>query len=110
MVMSTGEMFLKRTGQLSILNRGIIVTVVGAAFTFGPLISAFEPEDPIVGIAIVLVGIALGIAGSAWLCVRIKCPRCDVRIFWEAISRNSVSGWDRDLYGPTCPNCGYEPE
>jgi hypothetical protein len=102
-------MFLKRTGQISTLSAGITVTLIGGMLTFGSLISAFRPEEPVVFITFVLAGLTLVFAGSAWLCFRIKCPQCGARIFWQAVSGNSVGEWDRDLWGTACPSCGYEP-
>jgi len=55
-------------------------------------------------------GIVLGLGSFAWLCLRIKCPKCRAKIFWSAASRDSLrTWWNQAFESASCPACGYNP-
>lgn len=47
----------------------------------------------------------------AWGCLAIRCPRCGLRLLWEALRGQPAMQWLFWLQDMrACPRCGLEPE
>lgn len=56
-------------------------------------------------------GILLMMAGLAFACTAIRCPRCHAHWLWAAVSKQDHNEWMAWLLSrPTCPQCSFPGE
>jgi hypothetical protein len=67
-------------------------------------IDALTPES---FTAVMLSGVAIGLSGLAFACLTIKCPHCETRWLWRAVSKQHSGNWLHWLQSQeSCPACG----
>ena len=104
------ESFLTRTGQFKVLAIGCVSMVFGFIMTFAPVTGLVAGQDALAQMAIVMGGVFLTFAAFVFLCIRIKCPSCRGRVFWQAFSQRRLGNSAFDaLSSAGCPCCGFVP-
>ncbi len=103
------DTFLKTTGQVVTFSIGVAVQVLGAVLVLLALTPVGTSGTVTTFAVLSLGGITLALGGFAWNCLRIRCPNCGSRVFWEATRHESPSSWFSGAVGPSCPKCGYSP-
>src|SRR4029450_9334371 len=108
------ESFLAQTGEkgsfyfgCGLAVAGGILLVLSQWIMMGWHITEGLFGDPLF---LSLLGIVITFSGFAWLCLRITCPNCGVRILWRAASTHRLSTWDQSIGTSSCPYCGYRPK
>ncbi len=55
---------------------------------------------------LLLTGLTLGLGSFAWACFAVKCPKCNTRLLWKAVSGQSSQNWLIGLFALNhCPVC-----
>ena len=103
--------FLTLTGQFKVLAIGCVFMVFGAIMAFAPVTGLVAALDALAQMAIAMGGAFLTFAAFVFLCIRIKCPSCGGRVFWQAFSQRPVGNSTFDaLSSAECPSCGFVPK
>lgn len=50
----------------------------------------------------------ISLAGIAWGCLAIRCPKCGLRVFWHLASTGDRHGFQRLAVLDECPRCGFK--
>jgi hypothetical protein len=80
--------FLKWTGHQPAIAVVFGLSLLGFAMTLAvdlEWIDTFHPLGPWVS----LTGLALTLGGFFGFCAFVRCPRCQTRVFWNAVSKQS---------------------
>ena len=97
---------IKKTGQWWKTNLSFGGTVLGGIVMFYGLANLEKSNFSVV---LALVGIAIGLASFIFACMSIKCPNCNEKLAWYAVSKKSPNKWLNWLITqPKCPKCNYD--
>lgn len=98
---------LQRTNQLwKILIFCIVGAIGGSVIVFQGRLYSPLGED----FTILLVGLStfLMVVTFVWASLSIKCPECNLRLFWHAVKKEKCGNWFTTLVSQeACPSCGY---
>jgi hypothetical protein len=97
--------FLRRSQQLASFRVAVTLIALGTlVMPIAPRIHDWVPIYLTFPFAIVST-----LGGTVWLCTRIRCPQCGIRIVWDALRGMSPEGFAAALSGDACPRCGHRP-
>ena len=99
------ESILIASGQKWKLNAFYLGIGVAAILMFGAshLGNMFEVQQPAY---IAIIGVLIGLGSFILICVSVKCPRCNDKWFWRAVSKKTSNNWLIWLSTQkTCPVC-----
>jgi hypothetical protein len=85
----------------------VVMLILGSATT---LFQGFlyEPLGKEMAIRIAVAGMGLIVVGFVWTGIAVKCPKCQLKIFWHAITKEGFFSWFSWLLQvEACPHCGY---
>jgi hypothetical protein len=72
------------------------------------MVRPFRLIDNPIAMGIYVAGFVLAIPSFVGLCAFVRCPRCRVRLFWHAVSKEvHPGGLNGMLLWTHCPFCGY---
>lgn len=98
--------FLQRTGQLW------KVVLFGAALVLGCFATLFQgflyaPLGKELAMQIAIGGMVLMVGSFAWAGLNIRCPKCQLKIFFYALRKQGFFSWFAWLLQQEdCPQCG----
>jgi hypothetical protein len=97
--------FLEITGQSKRFLTGCgLFVILGASLLFIFLYADLTDYFAFMFVSMVVAAFISGI----WLCLAIRCPRCQARIVWIAVREQGVGGWLLWLLALTkCPRCSF---
>src|SRR6266496_1656677 len=83
--------YLKATGQLWKFYLFLAAPILGVVL----IISSLEimPKQENLALVLLLSGILFGFIGFSWACLTIMCPRCQTRLLWMALKKQSHQNW-----------------
>jgi hypothetical protein len=68
----------------------------------------YEPLGREAAMQIAVGGMGLVIGSFLWAGGAVKCPKCELKIFWHAIKKEGFLSWFAWLLQvESCPQCGY---
>jgi hypothetical protein len=71
----------------------------------------YEPIGEDLTMSIVLSSTILGMVFFIWGCLFIRCPKCKLRLFWHAVTKQDSGVWVTWLFSfVECPRCQYKPD
>lgn len=102
--------WIRRSGQLwKLVTFALLGSVSFASFVAMVLTINGVKLVPLGEGALAFVGVIVGTADFAWLCLSIRCPRCGARPAWKILRTSSVNSWFVELCSMTaCPACGEQ--
>lgn len=68
----------------------------------------YEPLGRELAMQIAVAGMGLVVGSFLWAGLNVKCPKCELKIFYHAIRKEGFFSWFAWLLQvETCPQCGY---
>lgn len=105
------QTYLRWTGQHRWIGVAFGSLMLGGFLTYAVSSSGWIDLDSTMGPVLWLSGMALTILSFASLCIFVRCPRCQVRLVWNAVSKDAhPNGLNGLLLTTKCPFCGFQPE
>lgn len=96
--------FFRETGQAMKAAVGFVLAAGGGLVLLIAARGAFGDGDR--GMWVALGSIATSLAGFAYLCTAIRCPRCSTRVVWHRMRHGSASDWlGGSVDWSACPVC-----
>jgi hypothetical protein len=97
--------FLERTEQSKRFLTGCgLFLLLGASLVFTFLYADLTDRFVFVFVSLVVATLLVGL----WLCLAIRCPRCQAKIVWIALCEQGAGHWLVWLLALTkCPRCNF---
>ncbi len=78
--------FIRHTGQLWRVVLGWTLIAAGLATIYGCLNGWFGKQSDETFAVLVISANVVNVAAFVWMIRTVKCPRCQLRLFWYALS------------------------